>query len=102
MAKNLIICVFILLISSCGIKSGVVSSEEIGYLSFSGDWTDSTVQIDYGPAIKIGIVESTSQPVLRFSIKPGKHHVLVMRGERLLVEKLIFVSDRQTMELIVP
>lgn len=84
----------LLLISSCGYKEGISISEQASYLYFTGDTSTILVSIDGGEKFSV-----SSGRDHQYKITPGKHIVRVYRGEAMLVERQIYLSDGVAKEI---
>ena len=78
----------LLLISSCGYKEGIATSEQVAYLYFTGDTNNVMVSIDGGQKFSV-----SSGRDHQYKITPGTHTVRIYRGESLIVERQIYLSD---------
>lgn len=85
-------------LAGCSTSTGTLSRQPAAYLSFTGALPSDSVQIDELPPVQL---PEGRQP-LRLQVSPGKHRVKVFRGQILLMDRAILVSDLQTLELIVP
>jgi viroplasmin and RNaseH domain-containing protein len=79
---------FVLALSGCGYQEGVVTPEKKSYLYFTGDVNDVKVVVDNNEGFT---VEEGSKH--KYKINPGKHKVTVYRGDKIIVNREIFVSD---------
>jgi viroplasmin and RNaseH domain-containing protein len=81
-------CLFVLTLTGCGYQEGVSTPEKRAYLYFTGDVKDVKVVLDSneGFTVEEGLKH-------KYKITPGKHKVTVYRGEKLIVNREIFVSD---------
>lgn len=84
----------LLSLSSCGYKEGIAISEQASYLYFTGDSSTVMVSIDSGEKFSV-----TSGRDHQYKITPGTHTVRVYRGESLIVERQIFLSDGVAKEI---
>ena len=88
--KNVIVIVstLVMLLGGCGYKSGVITQEEKAYLYFSGNVDDVKVSIDDGASFRVKKGQEN-----RYKLKPGMHRIKVYRGERLIVDREIYLGD---------
>ena len=83
-----------LLLSGCGYKSGVTTTEQRAYLYFTGNTQNVSVTINDGEAFTV-LPGRDNQ----YAIAPGKHRVRIYRGGELIVEREIYVSDGVAKEI---
>jgi hypothetical protein len=78
----------VLTLTGCGYQEGISTPEKKAYLYFTGDVKEVKVVIDSneGFTVEAGLKH-------KYKITPGKHKVTVYRGEKLIVNREIFVSD---------
>lgn len=74
--------------------SGVESS---AYLSFNGDLAGTVITLD-----GIGIPEIEPGDINRLQVSPGKHHVRVLKGDRVVVDRQVFLGGGQITVIDVP
>lgn len=87
--KSLISPFLVLLaLSGCGYKEGVVTPEKKSYLYFTGDLKNVKVVVDNNEGFS---VESGANN--RYKINSGKHKVTIYRGDKVIVNREIFVGD---------
>jgi len=84
--RNLVIIIFsILFLTSCGgYKTGVLEKESSGYIKFTGNTLNASVEI--GESIK-------------FSINPETD---LYRDNNLIVDRVLIIQSQNTIELEVP
>lgn len=99
MRKVLLAAFTALLVGGCGTQSGVVIREAVSYIQFSGNWDGAIAQFDGGKELKVG---DGSNSALMFSIKPGNHNLKVTKNGSVVVDRVLFLSDGQTMEVSIP
>lgn len=81
-------------ISGCGYKEGVVTAEQKAYLYFTGNVSDVKVSVDNGEGFN---VESGINH--QYKINPGKHTIMIYRGNNVIVKREIYVSDSVAKEI---
>lgn len=93
-----VLCAFALF--SCGYQTGVVQKTGVGYLQFSGAWDadEITVQVDDGQPFKLRTFDTATL----FETTPGKHSLKVLRGEKTVVDRIIFLESQATFEVKIP
>jgi len=75
-------------ITGCGYKEGVVTPDQKAYLYFSGNVTDVKVAVDNSEGFQVE--EGRNH---QYKINTGKHTVKIYRGNEMIVNRDIFVSD---------
>jgi len=85
-----------LLLGGCGYKEGVANADRKAYLYFTGSVKDVSVSVDGGEAFSI---EEGRDNL--YTIAPGKHRVVVKRGDRVVVEREIYVGNGVSKEIAV-
>ena len=90
MKYSLVITAFIAMIgiTGCGYKEGVVTPDQKAYLYFSGNVTDVKVSVDNSKGFQVE--EGKNH---QYKINPGKHTVKIYRGNEMIINRDIFVSD---------
>lgn len=86
----------LVLLGGCGYKEGVVNTTPKAYLFFTGDTDDITVSVDGGEAFTVKEGRDNL-----YTITPGKHHVEVKRGDRIVVERDLYIGDGISREIAV-
>lgn len=92
------LCGLALLMSGCSSTTGTLSKEPIAFLSISGITDNLTATVDELAPISLA---PQSKPVT-LQVAPGKHRVRILRGQALLVDRVVLISDQQTLEISVP
>jgi len=106
--KKVICLVFVtVLIVACGYKEGAVQKSEAGYIEFTGNWKGATVMIDDLVPFSLSSTYdsesgTTSSSPLIYKLSPGKHRVRIYRGERLVVDRMLFLSSQSRLEVDIP
>lgn len=78
--------------------TGTRSFDPVAYLKINGAKDGQIVLVDDLPAVTI--LKSNENAVLR--VAPGKHRIRITQQDRILVDRNIYVSDIQTLEITVP
>jgi hypothetical protein len=93
-------CVLITL-SSCGYKEGVIQPSDKSYLVFTGNTQNIQIIIDNSdPFSAQTSVESGS--VKHYQISPGKHMIVIKKGNEIVLQREILVGSGMTKEIQVP
>jgi hypothetical protein len=96
--KTILFALLLLLMSGCGYNEGVVQAERESFLQFSGHFNQATVLIDNLPPFVLdGDSENT-----HYKLAPGKHHVIVKRNAKIVVDRTILVGNGMTKEIRIP
>lgn len=101
MMKRLTAVVFVLLftfMSGCGYKEGVQSEERVSYLYFSGSAKGAVVYIDDLPTFTV----EKLGPDETYKVAPGKHLIIVKKGDQVLVQRTLLLTDGVAKEIYVP
>lgn len=87
--------------SSCGYKEGVIQSGDKSYLVFTGNTQNIQIIIDNSiPFSPQTSVESES--VIHYQISPGKHLIVIKKGNEIVLQREILVGNGMTKEILVP
>jgi hypothetical protein len=84
--------------SGCYSTSGTLSREPRAYLNIIGGGVSVTAAVDDLPTQTL-VLSPKGQ---RLQVSPGKHRIRISRGNYTLVDRVILVSDDQTLEIEVP
>ena len=96
MKYSLVFATFIAMIgiTGCGYKEGVVTPEQKSYLYFTGNVTDVKVSVDNGEGF---LVEEGRNH--QYQLNAGKHTVKIYRGNEMIINRDVFVSDGVSKEI---
>ena len=95
--KMTIISIALLLFMGCAYNTGIVQRAEKSYLQFIGNSEGVSVIIDENNAFGL----STTKDTL-YQLNQGKHTLKIYRNNNLIVARIIFLEDQETMEIIIP
>ena len=95
--KMTIISIALLLFMGCAYNTGIVQRAEKSYLQFIGNSEGVSVIIDENNAFGL----STTKDTL-YQLSQGKHTLKIYRNNNLIVARIIFLEDQETMEIIIP
>ena len=95
--KTTIISIIFLLFVGCAYNTGTVQRAEKSYLQFLGNTEGISVVIDENDAFSLTIAKDTL-----YQLNHGKHTLKIYRNNNLIVDRIIFLEDRGTMEIIIP
>jgi hypothetical protein len=102
----IILSIFIIPLSGCTTNySSSTQIEDSGYILLKGNFNNTTLYVD---DTAIYIDSTTTQyklngkMVSKFPLGVGTHSIKIQRGDNTLISKKIFLSNDQTVEIIVP
>tara|TARA_Y100001970_G_C14217497_1_gene850579 strand:+ start:1191 stop:1511 length:321 start_codon:yes stop_codon:yes gene_type:complete len=94
------------LFSCSSSNTGAIQKAEFSYIKFLGDFKNVSVVIDDGEAINLSYYQNNmfiiEEKNTLFKTTKGKHSVKVYRGEALIVNRIIFIEDQATFEVLIP
>jgi len=85
-------------LGGCKATTGTITHAVVSHFSFVGNTPGAVVTIDDQSAVALD--DKNAQSIL--ATEPGRHHVRVTKGERLVVDREVLVGDQQTMEISIP
>lgn len=90
------LCLALLGLVGCGgYQTGVRQKATVSAIELTGNYAGATLVIDNGQPLSLDKIH-------RYELAPGKHTIQVFRGDRLLVNRVLFLSNDQTTEVRVP
>ena len=95
--KTTIVCIMFLLLVGCAYNTGTVQIAKKSYLQFSGNIEGVSVIIDENDAFSLSTEEDTL-----YQLNPGKHTLKIFRNSNLIVDRIIFLENQGTMEILIP
>ena len=95
--KTTIISIIFLLFVGCAYNTGTVQRAEKSYLQFLGNTEGISVVIDENDAFSLTIAKDTL-----YQLNHGKHTLKIYRNNNLIIDRIIFLEDHGTMEIIIP
>jgi hypothetical protein len=106
MKKVILLLLGILILHACGFQEGIVQRAEKSFIKFSGNWADVSVQIDDMNqfVLKSGAdsEKSSGDDNKLYQLSPGKHSIKVYRDGNLIVNRILFLDNQATAEVIIP
>ncbi|PNU18641.1 hypothetical protein C2E25_16600 [Geothermobacter hydrogeniphilus] len=88
--------VLLLFVAGCGgYYSGTTQKQTVSALQFVGNVDNARVVVDGAEPFSIASIQN-------YEIAPGKHSIKIYRGDRLLVNRVVFLGNHQTTEVRVP
>lgn len=103
MTKTILLFTGLLLFYACGYQEGVVQKGEKSYIKFTGNTENVSIQID--ETIRFVIKASPGSDGADnklYQVSPGKHQLRVYREGGLVVNKVLFIDNQATAEVVVP
>jgi hypothetical protein len=85
------------LAAGCAQQTGTLTKAAASFLVFVGDTANAKVTVDDRP---FDLTKDNSKN--HFEITPGVHRVRIEKQGRVVVDREILLSDRQTMEVAIP
>ena len=98
--RNIIVSFIIFLFLGCAYNTGVTQRAEKSYLKFIGDYDNVTVKIDDNNPFLLNTDKVMKGDL--FQLAHGKHSIEVYRNNSLIMERIIFLEDHGTMEILIP
>ena len=89
---------FILFLSSCGYKEGVIQPSSNSYLKFTGNTRNAVVTIDDSDPISIQ-ASSDNGNVIHYQLSPGKHRIIVKRNNDVVLKRDVLIGNGMTKEI---
>ena len=75
-------------------------------MRFTGNWKNVTIQIDDITPFTLKSIadseENTTDDKKLYQVSPGRHSVKVYRGGNIIVNRILFIDNHATAEVIVP
>lgn len=97
--KRIWVFAIILILMSCATyQEGVIQKADLSYIIFTGNVKRVNVQIDNDSPFQI----EESQSKKLYQLRPGKHFIKVFRGSELIVNRILFLDNQTTTEVIIP
>lgn len=104
--------VLFIAITGCGsYHEGVVHEAPRSFLWFTGNTHNTFVLIDNGEPFELKksyhIDEDTgrkveNKKVTHYQIAPGKHNIIVTKGDQVIVNRVIMIGNGMTKEIQIP
>lgn len=95
--KMTILCIVFLLFVGCAYNTGTIQRAEKSYLQFLGNTEGVTVVIDEN--VSLGL---SNEDNALYQLDHGKHTIRIYRNNNLIIDRVIFLEDHATMEIIIP
>ena len=98
--KKIIVSLIFLLVFGCAYNTGTIQRAEKSYLQFIGDINTQEISIIIDNKNPF-ILEQSNKKTL-YQLSPGKHTIKIYKNNNLIVDRIIFVEDHSTMEILIP
>ena len=93
--------VALLALVACNSKSsGSLTREPVSFITIGGVDSPVVVQIDESESINLTPREKNRS--INLQLKPGKHQIRITRDGLTVVDRVVLLSDQQTMEINLP
>jgi hypothetical protein len=106
MKKVILLLLGILILHACGYQEGIVQKGEKSFIKFAGNWENAAVQIDDMNqfVLKSGAdsEKSSGDDNKLYQVSPGKHSLKVYRDGNLIINRILFLDNQTTTEVIIP
>jgi len=87
-----------LMIIGCSSTTGTLSREPVAFIRISRITDNLTATVDELAPIAL----APQREPATLQVAPGKHRIRILRGQALLVDRDVLISDQQTLEISVP
>ena len=95
--QALLLLILSALLGGCAQQTGTISRAPAAYLVFLGEGIVATVTVDDR---SFALTDDNARN--HFEVSPGVHRVKVEKQGRIVVDREILLSDRQTVEIAIP
>ena len=93
----------VLFFIGCAYNSGVIQRAEKSYFQFSGDSEDISIVIDESSPFLLkekGLVIDKRHII--YEVSNGKHRLKIYRNNQIILDRVVFLEDQATMEILIP
>jgi hypothetical protein len=87
----------VLVLVGCGHQEYSIQKSDKSFIKFTGNHAGTMVQIDGAASFTI---EAAGSAI--YQIAPGKHNIVVWKGDVPVVNRLIYVGSQEITEVYVP
>jgi uncharacterized lipoprotein YajG len=103
MKKIILLLLGILILHACGYQEGIVQKGEKSFIKFAGNLENVSVQLDdMNQFVLKSVSESGADDNKLYQVSPGKHVLKVYRDGNLIINRILFLDDQATAEVIIP
>lgn len=106
-----IVIISFIFVHGCGYKEGVVEPDRQSYMRFTGNTSGAVVIVDDNVPFTLGEPDNAEGKAgtqkagkgrMLYSIKPGKHEVVIKKDGSIVVHRVLLVDKGVTKEVHVP
>jgi hypothetical protein len=102
-AKYLLAFILACFVTGCGYKEGVIQKDSVAYLWFTGNTEQSLVFLDGKEPFALNQTGGSEKgKPTYYQVPPGKHRVVVKKGNEVVVDRVLIVGDGIIKEILVP
>ena len=108
----LFVAIMISLFSTgCGYKEGVIEPDRQSYIWFNGNTNGAVVTIDDNAPFTLDQSQNagsetgtraTGEGRMLYRVTPGKHEIVVKKGGKVVVHRVLMIGTGATREVLVP
>lgn len=94
-----------LFLTACHSVSYVHQEPSAAFIQFSGNYYNTKIELaelTFNIDKNTPSFELNNQQVVKFQIPTGKHQLLVSRDGEVIISRAIFLSNGQTIQVIIP
>jgi len=107
---HVFVLLIILILAGCGYREGVIQPAPKSYLWFTGNTNNALVYIDDITPFNLSPYErdantGESKPrsdLIHYQLAPGKHTIIVKKGDRIVVNRVLILGEGITTEIEIP
>ena len=96
MKRLFLVLLTLSLVFACHYQSGIVQRAEKGFIKFTGNIENVSVQIDDAAPFTI------SDENKLYQVSPGRHTVKAYRNQNLVVDRVLIIDNETTTEIVIP
>lgn len=89
----------VLLMGCIAHQEGVIQKADVSYITFTGNIKNAIVQLDNDKPFQM---MEESQGKRLYQLRPGRHVIKVFRGNVLIVNRILFLDNQTTTEVMIP
>jgi cell envelope opacity-associated protein A len=98
MKRTLLFFIILFLMSCVAHQEGVIQKADLSYIVLKGNFKRVNVQIDDDKPFQT----EESQGKILYQLRPGKHIIKVFRDKELIVNRILFLDNQTTTEVLIP
>jgi hypothetical protein len=97
-APALFVTLLCALLVGCHTNTGTISREPVSYFQVVNVKPGFTAIVDENPPVAL----DTAKGKATLKVSPGKHRIRLMQGSVAIVDRIVLISDLQTLEIAAP